>query len=145
MKLRPRKDTPGRPKTGIPTPSDLSRYSRRNPRIMTTPTAAEILILIDNAIIAHEASLTAAGRLIPAAGLPRALPTPVLCQYVTDPYKGDFNPADKGGSILFNKATEALKDSDKFTFNQEKAYNLLAEMKTQSEKFKWENTSTVFK
>ena len=117
MKLRPRTDTPGRPKTGIPHPSDSSRYSRREPRIMATPTATEIVTLINNAIIAHETSLTAAGRLIPIAGLPRPLPTTVVSQYVTDPYKGDFNPADKGESILFNKATEALKDSDKFTFN----------------------------
>ena len=133
MELRPRKDKAGRPTTGIPTPStSTSRYRRQSPRTMTsTPmNAAQITALIDKAIAAHEASLTAAGRLIPAAGLPRALPTPVLCQYVTDPYKGDFNPADKGGSILFNKATEALKDADKFTFNQDKVYFLLAEMKT---------------
>ena len=38
---------------------------------------------------------------------------------------------------MFNRATEALKDADKFTFNQDKAVNLLAEMKTQSEKYKW--------
>ena len=105
MKLRPRTDTPGRTKTGIPHPSDTSRYSRRETEIMTTPTAAEIITLIDNAIIAHEASLAAAGRLIPLAGLPIPVPTSVVSQYVTDPYKGDFNPADKGGSILFNRAT----------------------------------------
>ena len=38
---------------------------------------------------------------------------------------------------MYNKATEDLKDSDKFTFTQEKASNLVAKMKSHSEKFKW--------
>ena len=43
--------------------------------------------------------------------------------------------------FLFNKATEPLKKENKFTFNQDKAVNLLFEMKTQSEKFKWGKTT----
>ena len=101
MELRPRKETPGKPSTRIPT----SRYIRRTPRSMssTAMTAAEITALINTAIAAHEATLTAAGRLAPVAGPAGGTSTPVLCQYVTDPYKGDFNPAEKGGAILLTK------------------------------------------
>ena len=104
-------------------------------------TADEIKALIADAIIAHEGTLTLAGRLVSAAatgGPPPIAPVPtVSCKFVTDPYKGNFNPAERRGAALFNKATDPLKDTDTFTFNQDKAVNLLAEMKTQSEKFKW--------
>ena len=62
-------------------------------------TPAEINALIQTAIAAHEASLTAAGWLVPVSGPAGGAPSPVLCQYVTDPYKGDFNPAEK--RVLF--------------------------------------------
>ena len=96
-------------------------------------TEAEINDRIADAITAHKIALTNAGRLITAPG-GENVSTSSMCQYVNDPYKGHFNPGDKIGSILFNKATEPLKDKNKFTFNQDKAVNLLFEMKTQSEK-----------
>ena len=135
MPLRSGKVTPGRKASRIPTPRQ------------TMVSQAEVEALIAAALNAHEATLTASGRLLPVeppgGRLPAPAPAPapttgvLLCQYVTDPYKGDFCPGEKGGAILFNKATEELKESEKFTFNQDKAINLLAEMKSQSERFKW--------
>ena len=128
MILRPRKEKDRRQKSRIPTPRSMAL------------TADEVKACIVDASIAHEATLTLTGRLVPAVvagGPPSVAPISlVLCKCVTDPYKGNFNPADKGGTILVNKATDPLKDTDKFTFNQDKAVNLLAEMKTQSEKIK---------
>ena len=62
------------------------------------------------------------------------------CQFVTDPYKSDFNPGDKNGSILYNKATEALQETAQFTFSQEKAATLLQRFKRQSQRFFWGQT-----
>ena len=135
MQLRSRKEKPGRKESRIPTPRS------------TMVTQAEVQALIADALRAQEIALTTSGRLLPVpppgsrppAPAPAPAPTPgvLLCQYETDPYKGDFCPGEKEGAILFNKAIEELKESEKFTFNQDKAINLLAEMKSQSERFKW--------
>ena len=44
--------------------------------------------------------------------------------YASDPYKTDFNPAEKHGASLFSKATEELPDKDKLTLNTDKAKQL---------------------
>ena len=98
MKLRPRKNTPGRPKTRIPKSRTPSRRMSS-----TTLTSAEINALIQTAIATHEAALTVAGRLVPVFGSGGGAPPPVLYQYVTDPYKGDFNLAEKGEQFYLIK------------------------------------------
>ena len=47
-----------------------------------------------------------------------ASPTTVTT-YVTDPFKGDFNPADKHGAFLFKTATEPFPEKDIFFLNQD--------------------------
>ena len=49
-----------------------------------------------------------------------ASPTSVTT-YVTDSFKGDFNPADKHGASLFKTATEPLPEKEIFSLNQDNA------------------------
>ena len=54
------------------------------------------------------AAMIAAGTLVAPAASSRSV------TYVTDPFKGDFNPADKYGASLFKTATEPLPEKDRF-------------------------------
>ena len=111
-------------------------------------TATDVSALIAQALLNQEQSWTASGRLV-SAGLPSSVPvqqpypnmSSQFCQFVTDPYKSDFNPGDKNGSILYNKATEALQETAPLNFSQEKAATLLQHFKRQSHKKNLETNS----
>ena len=62
-------------------------------------------------------------------------PKSVTFQFVTDPYKSDFNPGDRHGASLYNKATETLKEYEQFTFSRDKAANLFQHLKCQSQTY----------
>ena len=69
-----------------------------------------------------------------------SIPKSTNSQFVTDLYKSDFNPGDRHGASLYNKATETLKEADQLTFPQDKAANLLQHLKRQSQTFFWGKT-----
>ena len=109
-------------------------------------TAEAIQAMISTALNQQEATWSASGRLLPAGGnvnienvettsVAESPQKSVHFQFVTDPYKSDFNPGDRHGSSLYNKATETLKEADQFTFSQDKAANLLQHLKHQSQTF----------
>ena len=102
--------------------------------------------MILNALRQQEENWSASGCLLPSGGnvnIENAETTPVAesipkltnSQFITDPYKMDFNPEDRHGASLYNKATETLKEADQFTFSQDKAANLLQHLKRQSQTF----------
>ena len=62
--------------------------------------------------------------------------------YVTDPFKTDFNPAEKHGASLFSKVIEELPDKDKFTLNTDKAKQLSHVLKTKASTYFWGTSVT---
>ena len=72
------------------------------------------------------ASMIAAGTLVAPTASPRSV------TYVTDPYKGDFNPADKHGASLFKTATEPLPEKDRFSLNQDNAKKVFQLIKSKA-------------
>jgi hypothetical protein len=80
-------------------------------------------------------AMIASGTLDPAS------PTSVTT-YVTDPFKGDFNPADKHGASLFKTATEPLPEKDRFSLNQDNAKKVFHLLKSKASTFFWGTSVT---
>ena len=70
-----------------------------------------------------------------------ASPTSVTT-YITDPFKGDFNPADKHGASLFKTATEPLSEKDRFSLNQDNAKKVFHLLKPKASTYFWGTSVT---
>ena len=70
-----------------------------------------------------------------------ASPTSVTT-YVTDPFKGDFNPADKHGASLFKTATEPLPEKDRFYLNQDNGKKVFHLLKSKASTYFWGTSVT---
>ena len=103
-------------------------------------TVDEIQTIFLNDLRQQEENCSASGHLLSSGGnvnvenvettpVAYSIPKTSNSQFVTDPYKSDFNPGDGDEASLYNKATEALKEADQFTFSQDKAANLLWHLK----------------
>ena len=87
-------------------------------------------------------AMLAAGTLAtPGALATPASPTSVTT-YVTDPFKGDFNPADKHGASLFKTATEPLPEKDRFSLNQDNAKKVFHLIKSKASTYFWGTSVT---
>ena len=117
-------------------------------------TAEVIETMIASALATQEATWSANGRLLPVGrninienvaptSVAETSPKSVTFQFVIDPYKSDFNPGDRHGASIYNTATETLKESDQFTFSQDKAANLLQHLKRQSQTYFWGKTANM--
>ena len=84
------------------------------------------------------ADMIAAGTLV----APTSVPSPRSVTYVTDPYKGDFNPADKHGASLFRTATEPLPEKDRFSLNQDNAKKVFHLLKSKASTYFWGTSVT---
>ena len=70
-----------------------------------------------------------------------ASPTSVTT-YVTDPFKGDFNPADKHGASLFKTATEPLPEKDRFSLNQDNTKKVFHLLNSKASTYFWGTSVT---
>ena len=83
----------------------MSDFGSTNPAAGQAPaspaatlTPAAVQQMINQSLAAQLAQLR-------TSGLIQTASTPASNQFVTDPFKMDFNPADKQGLVLYNKAT----------------------------------------
>ena len=116
----------------------VSPDSSENPILnMASSTDTDFEAKVNAEVAKVIARMMAAGTLVSPTSTSS---TPSL--YVTDPYKTDFNIAEKHGASLFSKATEELPDKDKFTLNTDKAKQLSHVLKTKASTYFWGTSVT---
>ena len=115
--------------------SSIYAYTMSSSPSSPTPGSPDFDRKVEEQVQRTIRAMIASGTLNPAS------PTSVTT-YVTDPFKGDFNPADKHGASLFKTATEPLPEKDRFSLNQDNAKKVFHLLKSKASTFFWGTSVT---
>ena len=122
--------------SGSDSESSLYTYTMTSPSSPPAPGSSDFDKKVEEQVQKTIQAMLAAGTLATPAS-----PTSVTT-YVTDPFKGDFNPADKHGASLFKTATEPLPEKDRFSLNQDNAKKVFHLIKSKASTYFWGTSVT---